>query len=151
MNVIDAMARIIADAGCGVYDPNNPLPKGRTPITVAGLPAGGTAIAVATYAGGPEPDTRNLTEYPRLQVRVRSANPLAALALERTTFDALQFTHGGNGPRELAGGWWLQDCYALQSEAEPLGRDGNGLWEYVRNYQLTVQPPTAPNPERTLQ
>lgn len=141
MSVLDGIATYLAASGCGAYSPDAVLPDDETPITVGGLPAKGVAaICVTTYAGGAEPDSRNGTEYPRLQVRVRHDDPLTAMDLERTTFEALQFRPGGPGPRELAGGWWLQDCYALQSEAEPLGRDSNGRWEYVRNYQLTCDP-----------
>lgn len=142
MTVVDGIARHLAAAGVGAYDPDNPLPAGQTPITVGAMPSGdGPAVCVTTYAGGPEPDTRNGDEYPRLQVRVRHRNPLDALDMDRAAYEALRFTTGGtNRPRELDADWWLSDCYALQSEAQPLGIDANGRHEYVRNYQLTCRP-----------
>lgn len=135
MDVLDGIAQTLADAGCGAYSTTETLPAGQTPITLGGMPQrSGPAIALATYTGAPAPDSRNGWEYPRLQVRVRSSNPLQALALERSTFEVLQTLAG-----DLPGGvWHLQDCYAIQSNPEPLGRDDNGQWEYVRNYQLTT-------------
>jgi hypothetical protein len=99
------------------------------------MPASGDkAVTLNTYPGGPEPDSRNGWEYPRLQVRVRAKNPLDALDLDRQCYLALQGLSG-----DLPGtGLVLQDCYALQSEAQPLGADTNGRHEFVRNYQLTV-------------
>lgn len=141
MSVVDGMCRILAAAGVGVYDPDAPIPKGSTPITVGDMPpTAGPAICVTTYAGGPEPDSRTRDEYPRLQVRVRDTNPLTALALDRACFNALQFTPTGTRPQALFDGEWLQDCHALQSEAQPLGVDSNGRHEFTRNYQLTVEP-----------
>lgn len=144
MSVIDGIARLLAAAGVGTYDPDNPISAGQTPITVGAMPSSdGPAVCVTTYAGGPEPDTRNGDEYPRLQVRVRHANPLTALDLDRSAYEALRFTTGGpNTPGVLPGAdpWWLQDCYALQSEAQPMGVDANGRHEYARNYQLTCRP-----------
>jgi hypothetical protein len=131
------MAAFLA-AGTGwTYDPDAAIPAGVTPLGVAALPEGfDTAAAVTTYPGGPEPDVANGWEYPRMQVRVRAVNPLDALELDRAAFDVLQ----GAGDVTLPGGvWFLQDCYALQSEAQPLGQDENGRWEFVRNYQLSTE------------
>lgn len=144
MSIVDGIARLLAAAGVGAYDPDNPLPAGQTPITVGAMPpSNGAAVCVTTYPGGPEPDTRTGDEYPRLQVRVRHRDPLAALDLDRAAYEALRFTTGGpNTPGPLPGAesWWLQDCYALQSEAQPMGVDANGRHEYARNYQLTCRP-----------
>lgn len=144
MSIVENIARLLATAGIGAYEPDDVLPEGQTPITVAAMPSmDGPAVCVTTYPGGPEPDSRNGEEYPRLQVRVRHDNPLHAIALDRAAYDALQFTSGGpNVPRTLGGpeGWWLQDCYALQSEAQPMGVDANGRHEFARNYQLTCWP-----------
>lgn len=135
--VVAGMAAFLA-AGTGwTYDPAAAIPANATPLGVASLPEGfDTATAVTTYPGGPEPDVVNGWEYPRMQVRVRAVNPLDALELDRAAFDVLQ----GAGDVTLPGGvWFLQDCYALQSEAQPLGQDANGRWEFVRNYQLSTE------------
>lgn len=139
---VDGIARLLAAAGVGDYATDRVLDPAKTPITVSSSPdTDGPAVTVTTYPGGPEPDSRNAWEYPRLQVRVRHADPLAALDLDRACFEALQFTPTGPAPQTLPGGdWWLQDCYALQSEAQPLGLDANGRHEFVRNYQLTGWP-----------
>ena len=135
--VVAGIATMLDAAGVGVYDPAAVIAAGQVPIAVASMPPGdGAAIVVTTYPGGPEPDSRNGTEYPRLQVRVRDANPLDALDLDRAVFDVLQAAGGVT----LAGGWWLQDCYAIQSEAQPMGVDANGRHEFTRNYQLTCWP-----------
>lgn len=134
MSVVDGMARILAAAGIGQYDPAAVLDPSQTPIAVAAIPESpDTAVAVTTYPGGPEPDSRNGWEYPRLQVRVRALNPLDALDLDRACYEALQEAAG-----DLGAGLFLQDCYALQSEAQPLGVDANGRHEFTRNYQLSV-------------
>ena len=140
--IVTALCQVLHDAGVGVYSPTDPLPADVVPIAVSGWPAThDTAVVLTTYSGSPEPDSINGWEFPRLQVRVRATSPLDALRVERDTWRALQFTAAGPGPRDLpGGGWWLQDCYALQSEAEPMGRDENGRWEYVRNYQLEALP-----------
>lgn len=135
-----AMAQILHAAGVGVYSPNDPIPAGSVPISISGFTGTHTrGIVVTTYAGGTPPDSREDDEFPRLQVRVRAESPLAGLELERATWLALQFRVGGPVPR-VVGGWWVQDIHAIQSEAEPLGRDDSGRWEFVRNYQLHLNP-----------
>lgn len=132
--LLDDFARLVDASGAGVYDPDGAVPDGSVIVSVAGMPpVDGDAIAVTTY-GGPEPDSRNGTEHPRLQVRVRSADPNAALDLDRAIFDHLQ----GRAHETLTSGAYLQDCYALQSAPAPMGQDRNGRWEYARNYQLTI-------------
>lgn len=135
--LIDGLARFVAAAGLGEYDPDGVLPGVLPPIALGAMPPDGTrAIVLTTYPGGPEPDSRNGWEYPRLQVRVRGAHALEALELDRAVFDVLQTP----GEQDLPGGaWHLQDCYALQSEAAPMGVDANGRQEFARNYQLSVE------------
>jgi hypothetical protein len=141
--VVDGIARLlVAAVPAWDYATDRVLDPDKVPVTVASWPdTDGAAVVVSTYSGGPEPDSRNGWEYPRLQVKVRDADPLAALALDRLAFAALQFRTDGVGPGVLPGAvWFLQDCYALQSEAQPLGQDTNGRHEFVRNYQLTAYP-----------
>lgn len=139
--VLDGIGQLLDTAGVGVYDPAAVIPAGSVPITVGDMPPDfDSAVTINTYPGGPEPDTRNGWEFPRLQVRVRALNPLDALDLDRAAFNALQAAPG-KYPTPLPGGsWWLQDCAAVQSEAQPLGIDPNGRHEYVRNYQLATEP-----------
>lgn len=137
--VAAALAQVLNDAGCGVYSPDAPIPDAAVPISIAGFT--GThpvCIAVTTYAGAMPPDSREGDEFPRLQVRVKAPDPMRAYELERDCWTALQFTTTGPRPRQIDPDWWLQDCYAIQSEAEPLGRGDDGGWEFVRNYQLHV-------------
>lgn len=137
--IVDGLCRVLAGEGVGDYATDRALDPDMVPITVGAPPASdGAAVTLTTYSGGPEPDSRNGWEYPRLQVRVRDADPLAALDLDRQCFDALQALGTQTLPPDA--GWWLQDCYALQSEAQPLGQDDNGRHEFVRNYQLTCWP-----------
>lgn len=133
--LLDDAGWLVAASGAGVYSPAAPIPDGAVPVTLDGMPdTGGAAVAVSPYAG-PEPDSRNGWEFPRLQVRVRASDPLVALQLDRDVFDYLQALAG----IELRSGAYLQDCYALQSAPMPMGQDRNGRWEYSRNYQLTVK------------
>ena len=140
--LVDGIARRLSAAGVGEYDPDNPLTGDDPPIELGTMsPKGHAAISLTTYPGGPMPDTRNGWEYPRLQVRVRGRTALDALDLDRAAYDALQARSIGDYPMVLEpGGWLLQDCYALQSEAQSLGVDSNNRHEYVRNYQLAVEP-----------
>lgn len=139
--LVHALALDVAAAVDGLdYATDRALDPALTPVTIgAAPPSAGAAVVLNTYPGGPPPDGRNGWEYPRLQVRVRSKSPYAALDLDRQVFRALQFRPGGPTARHLEG-WFLQDCHALQSEAQPLGVDANGRHEYVRNYQLSVEP-----------
>lgn len=139
---VEGIALALSAAGVGDYATDRVLDPAKVPITIALWPdSDGPAIVVTTYPGGPEPDSRNGWEFPRLQVKVRHVDPLQALALDRACFDVLQFLPDGPRPRWLPGdAWFLQDCHALQSEAQPLGQDANGRSEYVRNYQLEVHP-----------
>ena len=137
-----AMARILHAAGVGVYDPDNPIPADQVPISLGGFTGThASGIVVTTYSGAIPPDSRENDEYPRLQVRVRAESNRAGLDLERDAWVALQFRVGGPVPR-VVGDWWVQDIHAIQSEAEPLGRDDAGRWEFVRNYQLHLNPNT---------
>jgi hypothetical protein len=140
---LDGLARDLAAAGVGDYATDRALDPALPGIVIAGYPATGSGplVLLTTYPGI-EPDSRNGWEFPRMQVRVRADDPLEALALDRAAYTVLQFTPGGPGPRVLPGPvpWWLQDCHALQSEAQPLGMDANGRHEFTRNYQLTANP-----------
>jgi hypothetical protein len=138
--LVSAIGELLDAAGVGDYNATGPLAQGETPITVGAMPKSpGAAIVLTTYPGGPEPDTRNGWEFPRLQVRVRAQSPLDALDLDRAVFDVLQAKAVGQYPVQLDG-WWLQDCHAIQSEAQPMGVDANGRHEFTRNYQLTCWP-----------
>lgn len=138
--LLDRIGVVLNTASVGVYSTSVVPAPDAVQIQLAGFgESPDTAVCISTYNGGPEPDSRNGWEYPRLQVKVRAINPLDALALDLAAFDALQFTPGGPVPRDIGGGWYLQDCYALQSEAEPLGQDAQGRWEYARNYQLSAE------------
>lgn len=136
----EALALHLDAEGVGTYATSTPFGPGDLPLSIGGFPPGhGPAVMLTPYPGGPEPDSRNGWEYPRLQVRVRHQDPLEAQRLDRTAYEVLQAA-AGTYPVGLPGGvWLLQDCYALQSEAEPLGRDDAGLWHYARNYQLTTE------------
>lgn len=136
MSIVAGIGLLLAAEGVGDYAEDRPLDPEQVPIVVAVSPPDPARVVVLnTYPGGPEPDSRNGWEYPRLQVRVRGLTPTEALDLDRSTFDVLQTAAG-----DLGNGWMLQDCYALQSEAEPLGQDESGRHEYVRNYQLSCEP-----------
>lgn len=136
--LVAALATLLADAGVGDYATDRVLDPDMRPIVVGAMPpTGAEVVLLTTYPGGPEPDSRNGWEYPRLQVRVRAADALAALEVDRAVFAVLQ----APGPQSLPGDeWYLQDCYALQSEAAPMGVDANGRHEFARNYQLSVEP-----------
>lgn len=137
--LLERLGATLATATSWKFSTTTAMPAG-VQIHLGGTPeTPDDVVCMTTYPGGPEPDSRNGWEYPRLQVRVRSKNPLTALDLDQTAFAALQFTPGGPAPRDIGGGWFLQDCYALQSEAEPFGQDAAGRWEYARNYQLSVE------------
>jgi hypothetical protein len=139
-SIVDGIAELIAAEGWGDYSTTEVLDPDLVPITVGvSPPTAGPAVTLTVYPG-PEPDSRNGWENPRLQVRVRHADVLAALALDRQVYDALQTAGGQVLPGD--GTWFLQDCYALQSEPQQLGVDGNGRVEYVRNWQLSTEPAT---------
>jgi hypothetical protein len=134
--VVDGIGQHLAANVAGWdYATGRALDPAKVPVTVGGpLETADTAVTLNTYPGGPEPDSANGWEYPRLQVRVRAMDPLAALELDRAAYDVLQAA-----VVTLAGGQLLSDCYALQSEAQPLGQDSNGRWEFARNYQLVIE------------
>lgn len=133
-NVLDGLARKLHADGRGHYDPDTAAPDGVVLISLAGMPpTKGEAIALYPYTGPDAPDSRNAWSYPRMQVRARSADPLAAQQLLADVFASLQ----GYGPVTLEGGVFLQDCHALESGPMSMGTDDNGRHEYTQNYQLT--------------
>lgn len=139
--LLDDLGKLLDASDVGFYSTTVALPSDQVPIVIGATPpAPDRVLALNTYPGGPEPDSRNGWSYPRLQVRVRASNPLEALALDAAAFAVLQAAPG-KYPMDLPGSTWLlQDCYALQSVAEPLGQDAQGRHEYVRNYQLATEP-----------
>lgn len=144
MTLMDGIGALLAAAGVGDYATDRALDPLLPPIATGGWGKGNAdGYVITTYPGGPPPDSRNRWEYPRLQVRVRAKTQADALALDRAAYDVLQFGPGATKSQTLEGGWWLQDSFALQSEAQPLGADANGRWEFARNYQLTVSPPIS--------
>lgn len=133
---VDPLAARLAAAGVGDYATDRALDPAKPAIALLTLPESPDSAVALTPYPGPEPDSREGDEYPRMQVRVRAGDVLAALDLDRAVFAVLQATPGGF-PVGLTG-WELSDCYALQSDPMPMGVDGNGRPEFVRNYQLTV-------------
>ena len=134
-NVIEGLAQRLDAAGVGWYSTTEAIPDDVVPISVAGMPGTkGAAIGLYPYPGPESPDSRNGWEYPRMQVRARHADALAAQALLREVFNVLQ----GIGPETLPDGTELQDCHALESGPLPMGQDANGRHEYTHNYQLTL-------------
>lgn len=134
-NAIDGIARKLAAAGVGWYSTTEQAPDGATLISVAGMPATvGAAIGLYPYPGPDAPDSRNGWQTPRLQVRVRHPDALAAQALARSVYDVLH----GIGPEVLEDGTELTDCHAVESGLLPMGQDANGRHEYTHNYQLTL-------------
>ena len=120
----------------GDYAPDRELLAGLLPIVVGEVPAlPGPAVILTPYEG-PEPDSRNGWEFPRLQVRVRASDALAAAAIHGEVFRVLQALSG----MTLHSGAYLQDCYALQSAPIPIGNDDNGRWHSTVNYQIESHP-----------
>lgn len=91
-------------------------------------------------AGGRPPESGPAVDYPNIQVRVRG---------EANDYDAVQkkelaiylFLHAGNAPIQFGSDWVY--CYAMQSEAIPLGQDENRRPSLVRNYRIMKERPTS--------
>lgn len=136
VSIADSIGRLLAAESVGDYATDRVLNEALPAITLLVPPETPDSAVTLTVYPGPEPDSRNGNEYPRLQVRVRASDALAALDLDRQAYDVLQ-ANPGKYPAVLPDGpWTLQDCYALQTEAQSLGVDANGRCELVRNYQL---------------
>lgn len=134
-NYVDGIARKLAAAGVGWYSTTDPMPANVTPLTIGGMPGTtGAAIGLFPYPGPQAPNSVTGWRYPRLQVRARHSDPLAAQALLESVYTVLQ----GIGPETLPDGTELQDCHALESGMLPMGQDANGRHEYTQNYQLTL-------------
>jgi hypothetical protein len=123
--MLDDMATILADAGCGTV--GSTIFKGHRPDTPD------TCLTLYQYAGEPPALIAGASyERPGLQVWSRSTNPQAALTMLDAVVDVL---HGLTEASTDYARYLLVE--AKQSPAA-MGLDDNGRTEYVCNFRVVM-------------
>ncbi|WP_327368724.1 minor capsid protein [Streptomyces sp. NBC_01217] len=134
-DLLDGIARLLADNGHGTYDPTGATGD---MFTEKMPPTPDAAVALALYDTGEAPDALNAYDTVRLQVRVRGGpDPRVS---RRHAQDIYSELHGLAGV-ELPDGTWLI-LAAARGTVAPMGRDANGRHEHVVNFGLDVSAPT---------
>ncbi|WP_328969249.1 minor capsid protein [Streptomyces sp. NBC_00239] len=127
VDLADGVARLLADAGLGVYRPDGVYVAGDTAITIASLPPSpDRVLCLSLY---PVAESAALTDTTTgLQVRVRAgADPREAEVLADRVHDVLH----ASGPH-VFGEARVQLIFRVS--AGPLGADSSGRWERTANY-----------------
>ncbi|MEU8721512.1 minor capsid protein [Streptomyces antimycoticus] len=133
-DLLDGLARLLADTGHAIYDPNGV----EGDLFIENMPpAPDAAVGLWLYDGG-EQDARNPVDTVRLQVRTRGGpDPRPSRARAWAIYSEL---HGLAGI-ELPDGTWLILAAARGTPA-PMGPDSSGRHEHVVNFDLDVSAPT---------
>ncbi|GGM76902.1 hypothetical protein GCM10012275_54490 [Longimycelium tulufanense] len=136
MTLSEEFAYLLAQLGLGEYRVDGSVGGN---IYLAALPQSpDVALAVALY-GGSESDSKLGYDEPRVQVRVRgTTDPRIGEQRAQDVYDALH----GLAERWLAGGTLLLSCIGVQAGPIPMGRDGNGRFEYSVNFRAELRRPT---------
>lgn len=134
LDPLDGIARLLAAAGHGDYDP-----EGITgDMFIEDMPATPDAAVCLSLYSGQAPDARNAYDTPRLQVRVRGGpDP----RISRRRINGIYSELHGLAGVELPDGTWLVLAAARGTPA-PMGRDSNRRHEHVVNFDLDVSAPT---------
>ncbi|MBP0456251.1 minor capsid protein [Streptomyces montanisoli] len=129
-DVLDGLARWLHAAGMATYDPTGTTGD----LFVEAMPSTPDAAVSLGLYDGAAPDSRDDTDAPRLQIRVRGG-PDPRVSRRRCTalYRAL---HGLAGVR-LDDGTWLVLATARATPA-PMGPDSNGRHEHVVNLDLQL-------------
>ncbi|OAR21908.1 hypothetical protein A8W25_28130 [Streptomyces sp. ERV7] len=127
VDLLDGLARLLAEQGLGTYRPDGLYAPDETAITIAATPpAPDRLICLAAY---PVAESSLLTDTTTgIQVRTRaSADPREVDALDDQLFALLH----GAGPFRF-GAVPVQLLYRVS--AAPIGADSSGRWERTANY-----------------
>jgi hypothetical protein len=136
-DLLDGLARYIADAGLAVYDLTSP----GCDLFLEAMPAAPDVCTVLTLYDAPEPDARLPYEEPRLQVRVRGTqDPRVSRQRCRAVYDLL---HGARRIT-LPDGTYL--VLALGRPPASMGMDEQRRHEHVSNFRLEVEAITTHRP-----
>lgn len=139
-DLLDGLARQLAEAGLATYRPNGTYAKGDTALAVAVMPpAPDRVICLAVYN---QADPLGLADVEvSLQIRCRAtADPRAVDALADPVVDLL---HGAT--RLVLGGVRVSVIRRISSA--PLGADALGRMERTDNYLLRSERPTGHRPD----
>ncbi|WP_053913661.1 minor capsid protein [Streptomyces sp. TP-A0875] len=126
-DLLDGVARLLAEAGVGTYRPDGVYGPDDTAITIATVPP--TPDRVICLTDYPVEDSAALTDtITGVQVRTRAGpDPREVADLDDAAHDVLQ----GSGPHPWG------DAYVsliYRTSAAPLGPDANGRHERTANY-----------------
>jgi hypothetical protein len=127
VDLLDGLARLLHNAGVGIYRPDGVYDQAETAITIATAPpAPDRAIVLAAY---PVTDSAALTDtITGVQVRTRAgADPRGVDQLDDEVFEVLH----GSGPH-LFGAVRVQLIY--RASGAPIGADLAGRMERSANY-----------------
>lgn len=127
VDLLDGLARHLAEQGLGVYRPDGVYAPGETAITIAATPpAPDRVICLSAYPVAESPVLTDTTTG--IQVRTRaSSDPCEVDALD----DQVHALVHGSGPHTF-GAVPVQLLYRVS--AAPLGADKSGRWERTSNY-----------------
>ncbi|MEV6105699.1 minor capsid protein [Streptomyces sp. NPDC051940] len=135
-DVLEGLALHLTSKGLATY---NPAAAGGDCFLEAMPSTPGLAVVLTGY-GGPESDSANPYDEPRVQIRVRGA---ADPRVSRSRAEAIRSELHGLGPLILPDGTHLILAIAMQAAPASMGRDEAGRFEHVVNYRCTVRQPTA--------
>lgn len=139
MTITEEIARLLADLGLGVYDPDGTTGD----IHLHTLPpTPDDALAVASYGGTAHPAIASSTPAVQIRIRCAAADTRRGEQRGQDIWDALV----GLEYRTLAGGSRLQLITSPQAGPIWIGRDESGRPEWTVNLDIDLYRPTAHRP-----
>ncbi|KAB7834065.1 minor capsid protein [Streptomyces mobaraensis] len=129
VDLLDGLARMLAAAGAGHYQPNGVYAGSETAITIAALPpAPDRCICLSAYPVADSPVLTDVTTG--VQVRTRAgADPREADALDDQVLDVLH----GAGPLLLGA---VRVQLITRTAGAPIGADSSGRMERASTYHV---------------
>jgi hypothetical protein len=127
---LDEVAQYLDDSGVGEYSSDS----GRNIFVNAQPPTPANCISIFGAPGANIGDQRNVAslQFPRFQALIRNVDDAAAATLMQSVRTALHAKYGVALPN-----WRILRCHADQ-EGGPIGKDGQGRFEYSINFSAEI-------------
>lgn len=136
-SLVTALATYLEEQGYGIYIPNGEgaINKDAIGISIDDMPTQPLKVIVVTQYAGPESNSWDNWDEPRIQIKVRGIDDPS---FSRDLCESIYKLFHGLGPFTI-GYMRIQLIIGLNSGANYMGKDNSGHPRHVTNFQVTVR------------